>query len=52
MAGKAREKETEQSQSVKISLGTLFTVRVSGKETERVDVITDIGEEGYFLRLS
>lgn len=35
-------------QEAEISQGTLFTVREFGKETERVDVIIDIGEDDWF----
>ncbi len=37
-----------QPNSVEISFGTLFTVRSFGKETKRIDCITDIGEDSYF----
>lgn len=36
-------------QSVEISFGTLFSVREFGKETKRVDVVVDVGEDDYFI---
>lgn len=40
--------EKEQPNSVEISMGTLFKIRVDGKVTRKVYVINDIGNGDYF----
>ena len=45
----SQSQENEQNRGVvEISCGTLFKVREDGKETERIDVITDIGKGDIF----